>query len=612
MLALPVTLDIHLPASHLVDVLLVQWYTRTPAIGARIRGPDLTRREDELNQLATWLEREYECPEADRPLFVLFPELSLPRTLTDRVTEILEGRGQPTVVIGGLEYMVRDELEELATGLNLTVPPADLTENLHGGEVVNAASVWVSEPGNPVRHFLQPKNHPYEDESPQLCCGELLGFFTSRQQGLGRRLNFTIHVCSDFASAARVRQIREACEQAQTGSHLDFAFVVQHNPNQNAIQFREATRAYFAGPEGATPLAETSGAAVVMINNAAERLQRRGDWADSQFKYQFRHRVRRERLGAPDTYLIRDDGDFDTQSAVMRGTGPGAYLVRYKPRVLVSLSPGQDRPEPFFEGPCLHAEIEGTELEFRPLSAVPHWLRCEWLEERAAFSGELAGRDDCPPEMVEWFEDQLDEAFDLWLATLLARPTSATPLVQNCLLRSDQPGCPPREAEPEQWVDETAAAMHDFLRVFMLSRVGESTDGTRVEPAPEGVRHAVGPLGERVSYVWGRESRTVDVIRRFIEALEQDPFVRSSPAGIVVILMGGPRDAPDPDLLLREFESYPSITKATPPGTVDRGGDVVGAARPLPRIGRSESLEGVLAADSVTEAQDLCQSFWGA
>lgn len=308
-----IPIDLRLPSSRLIDVVLVQWHTPTPAgVGAAIPNPHRQRREQELGRLSAWLTHGYECGETDRPLFVLFPELSLPRDLTAQMDALFEGLERPTIGIGGLEYLSKAEFEELGGALNLVIPLDDLVGSLNNGTVVNTAAVWIKEPGQPVRHFLQPKNHPYEDEAPQISCGNLLGLFESVEQGKGARFNFTVHVCADFAAEQRVQQMLVECEQAKPGAVLDAAFVIQHNADQTASQFRAGARAYYAPPPEGETAADTAGASIIMINNASERVQRRGHWGDSQFKYNWEKKVRLERLRAPDTYFLHDDAAYGT------------------------------------------------------------------------------------------------------------------------------------------------------------------------------------------------------------------------------------------------------------------------------------------------------------
>lgn len=605
-----ITTQLQLPASSLIDVLLVQWHTPTPAMGGVMDRTHCERRRQALQRITRWLQTGYECAEEDRPLFILFPEISIPRALVGHVDALLEATKQPTVAIGGLEYMTRTAFEELGATLNLVVPLDEVVEQLEGGDILNAAGVWLREPDGAIRHFLQPKNHPFEPEAPQLCRGKLLGLFTSADQGKGRRLNFTAHVCADFAAANRVRQMLIACEQEMTNTHLDVAFVIQHQVDQAAEQFLDAAAAYFAPPTGGDTWADTAGASIVMINNAAERTRRRrGEWGDSQFKYQFMYGAKRKRLGGTDTYFLLDDGAHDTQAGVMRAAGPSAYLVHYKPRSLVRQVRGQERPEPFRDGPCLHAPLDEGELQFAPLRAAPFWLKCEWIEVAESFQDELAKlskEDRVPTGMVDWWVQQLDDAMDLWLMELYATPSAGIVLVENCLLlQRDIDDCPPNEREPEEWGQVVRSAMREFLRVFVLSVAWES-NGKRISPAPQGLRHAVSPTGEWVSFVWGHGARTVEVVRSYRDAMERDPGIVATFQDIIVVMMGPTRDQPSQAQIDEAFDTWSPIHRqGLPDGSLDRVGEVAAPTVPSPKFIHSQPLERALMADSPEAASDL-------
>lgn len=591
MSVIPISTDIRLPDSQTIDLMMLQWHTPTPSLGAPISESDSRRREAELSSALTWLTDEYELPEADRPLFLIFPELSLPRRLIEHVDTALERRDGPTIVVGGLEYIQRSELEDLLSELNLMITGDRVLANIHDGDIVNTALVWIRGTSG-LYHCLQPKRHPYEDEATHICRGDYTALFESSEQGYGRRFNFTVHVCSDFNSAQKVLDIRHECEEAKAGTPLDAAFLVEHNQNQNAVQFREAARAYFSPPTGGDPLAQTTGACIVMVNNAAETSLRRGHWGDSQMKYQFCYGVRRNRIQYPSTYFIHDDGAFDTQAAIMRSPGPAAYFLHYRPRSLVSQIPGHDWPEPFFEGPSLHATIDGTPLEFQPLFAVSHWLHCQWLDGMTSLEMELTeSHSHLPPDMHEWWTNRYRDAMEVWLETLQRTPTSGRPMIEACLLRKNQPDSPPRETEPERWGSDSRAAMRDFLRFFMLCRLWRLPNGSSVDPAPQGVRHASGPNGERVSFLWGRDLTVRAILRRFIEALYEDPYTRVTTEDIVIIMMGPPRDSPTPGLFDSVYQQYRDISRGRlDSDAITSGGDVVGAASPRVQVSNANGL----------------------
>jgi len=570
------------------------------------------RRVEEFRRISTWLQEDYERPEADRPLFVLFPEISMPQALVGEVDTLVEAMAAPTVVIGGLEYMSRAQFEELGSTLDLALPLDDVCEHLDGGGIVNTAALWLRRTDGSVVHFLQPKNHPFEPEAPHLCRGRLVGLFESADQARGRRFNFTVHVCADFASPDRVRRVLEECEEAKAGAHLDAAFVIQHQCDQSAEQFLDGAAAYFEAPEGGAAWADTSGASIVMINNAAERTCHRGHWGESQFKYQFIYRVDKRRLAGTDTYFIVDDGPHDTQSGVMRAVGPSAYLVHYKPRSLVRQVRGREYPEPFREAPCLHARLDGEQLHFKPLSAVPFWLKCEWIEAKAVFWPELEREDQVSQEMSEWWSQQWDQLADLWQAALGRATTAGMSLVESCmLLQRDMDGCPPTEGEPEEWGYEVRSAMDEFLRVFVLCRAWEA-NGRRIMPAPQGLRHALNPVGGWVSFVWGQGAYTADVIRRYREAMETDPAVLAAATEIVVVVLGPPRDHLDTARIREIFDAYAPINKqGLPDGSIEPVGEIAAASPPCPRFLQTQPLEGTLLVDSVEGASDLVADHLG-
>jgi hypothetical protein len=101
-----VGLDIQLPADRLVDIFLLQLHSPVQADGLAPYPPEQSAARGEfLNRFAQWLRQTYQPANANRPFFVLAPELSIPL--------------QHVPILEGMVRELRRACEEAANGRQL-------------------------------------------------------------------------------------------------------------------------------------------------------------------------------------------------------------------------------------------------------------------------------------------------------------------------------------------------------------------------------------------------------------------------------------------------------------------------------------------------------------
>lgn len=543
MRVIPIELDLSLPASRLVDVVMVQWHTPTPELGGDIPAAHAAEKRSLLDTTFTWLLEMEDGSEPDRPLFVALPELSLPMPLTGQVDSFVASRKGPVVILAGLEYLSRGTYKKELEAAQTLPPPADWFEDLKPGDIVNAAAVWTKDSRGERGRWLQPKLEPYHQESPLLANGETAFLFLSKDQTSGRRLNFSVHVCADFAATDRVRQFRLACEQVLPSSTLDMSFLLQHNENQEAIQFKDAVREYFKPPD---EMISTRGGCLVFVNNANHELGFCDAWGGSRLHFRYGDRCIRQSSAAVPTYRMVDDGAHDFQAVVMREYGPTVYWAAYKPRSLVDSVPGAEGHLPFSEGalaarfPKEDDELGPEPRTFQPLPGVCHWLECVWRQGATKFEVNLRDRGVLATDLVEDLVELYSGNASQWLSSTDNSDVSASKLVRSYMLCWRLEALyPHKQAEPHLWSERVQDALDSLQRVFTLLRLGEcGLPDPPLQLSPSGLTHAADQGDLRATFLWGGgEKPASDMVRAFLDEETQEPLRVSSSRRTLLILV---------------------------------------------------------------------------
>jgi hypothetical protein len=593
--AFAVQLDIGLDVDKLVDIIAVQWHTPAPLTNGRWRKipPDnADAKRVMLGRLKEWLAQEFAAP-SERPLFILFPELSVPLAQHPLLAELINAMTRPAILIAGLEYLTWTEFTDLLHGMN-AMPGANAWEE--GGRadsVVNAAIIYVRDRRGGIQRFIQPKRHPENHERIYLHSGRHFLIYRSQSQMPGVRLNFAAHICSDFASHRNVQQFRRECATACPGMPLDITFLLQWNEDQHAAQFKQAVQAYFEPPDAMT---ETEQGVLVFVNNANEVCGKSPLFGRSQFIYKFTQRWR-DLASAPPTYWLVDERANDHQAVVLREAGPSVYWLLYKPCYLVSRIAGGDQPTPFPESKALWSHCKhlpgGPEaaLSFSRLGAVCHWLESEWRHYESVLGGTLAAevRDGRLVDAdVQLVKTSYQTAMTGWSQAFGNRDGPARNALLTLFAACKTDGYPSQTIEPNQWCPDAEKAVHHMLRTYAMLKLGELGFGpTGISFCTDGVAHALRGHDIRISLLWGNGEQLPESMISGFLAERGARGAADMLAKTAVVVALSPSGIPPKQEILERFRGS-QISEGAANGTagahLQPGGDVVRVEEPELRL----------------------------
>lgn len=552
----PITLNLHLPDDQLLDLFLFQWHRPEPlAPGelSKIPADVAQAKRGVLQQFRECLIRRDADLGVTRPAFIVFPELSLPQSGIPEIEALLTAVRRPLVLIAGIEHLTWSEYEVLAGAMSDTPENESCPAQERSGKILNVAAIWVrdenrTDTGEPLR-FLQSKLHPADQERPRLHSGQNVLVFTSRDQTAGRRLNFCVQICSDFCRQDRVLALRKSIEAKCPGLPLDFTFLPQHNPNQEATRFREATEAYFRAVTGAT---QTPQGCLVMVNNASERQGKAEPYGGARVSFPY-GRWRKLRV-PPCTCFIRD---YEThQAVVVREPGPGVYHLLYKPHCWIDRRPGGDQAEPFLDTAFLPIDNGQLASDFSPLWPERHWLRNEWAASAGVFVSDIransrqhVGLD----HVVGICERAYYQSSAIWYDYLAVHP-EMTRFALNLYfsLWKKEPDSPGREPEPQFWSSDVATGVRKFMESFCLLKLGEAgaPGGELVPHCEQPSWHAMFGNEVRILFLWGKGRRKAEAMIAECRNLTLTVSLLTSK---VLFLLVDPIGAADADSLRKEL-----------------------------------------------------------
>jgi len=524
-----VELELELNEDRLVDVFVMQWHTPVPSLAAPKIAPGISVERDQvLRAFGEWLHNYFEAQCPERPLVVIAPELSVPLAQMESINALIDSLHRPTIAICGIEYLHWDEYVDIL-GHPQDMPRAGAwTDGGLNGQLVNAAMVSVRDcHGNPKR-YIQPKRHPCDAEQAFLYSGRDVLRFSSSNQTPGARLNFCVQICSDFSSDAFVRELRRECVLPVT-SPLDLTVLLQLNSDQEAAQFKNSVRAYFAPPE---EMVETDRGCLLFVNTASPAHGRSQAWGRSKLHFSFPQKFRTMRPPPP-TFWLQDDGPHDYQAIVLRESGPGLYWLKYKPRYLVNVMPGAGQVGPFPDEHAMFARIENAQLQvgppgelFKHLHATLHWLQCEWTEGESVLGLTLRDNYCTPnepePEFIHYCLQNYATAKADWMARIAPGDNGALQLV-DLLFSSvqDRPEYPPEQPEPQLWCDEACKGARSMIWAYALFKIATEPRGL-MRPHPAPTHHALLAEATAVTLLWGADSVCVErMISTYLARLQQ-------------------------------------------------------------------------------------------
>jgi|GEM_PF-6517961 len=566
----PIDIDFELTGDRLIDLFIFQWHTPLPNNWAKIAANVAQDKGQLLRNFRDWLVQYFDSSQPSRPLFILAPELSMPLFHDSIISEMMNQLRRPAVIIAGLEYLLWTDYRQLIENLS------DMPEKekwLEGGidsHMVNAAGIWIREAGGSIKRFIQPKRKPYEQEHPVIFPGHNVLLFRSRNQIGGARLNFCIQVCSDFSSANFVRAMREECATVCPSLSLDMTFLLQCNKDQDAIQFKQATQAYFEEPINKL---ETDAGCLVFVNNANEVLGKTQSWGRS--KLHFRYHWRWRPLDFPyQTYWLWDEPAHDHQAVILRESGPSLYWLRYKPAYLVPRIAGSGQPGPFPKDGALYAVIQNNGFGqqnglncFAPILPIHHWLNGEWIEGKNELKSSLSANN-VEQTVVNSFVGSYENVTIEWLQAIGQRDGVAKTALSVYFELWKRDYFPPREAEPQKWSLDTSKAVKQMLRIYALLKLGQSVfPGGSIDVNLKGAHHASATEELRITVIWGGgEYFPRSMISAYLAARETYGVPDLLARSCLLVLVDPAATPPKATLLGDNYENQlSSIVEGTPP-----------------------------------------------
>lgn len=226
-------------------------------------------------------------PPAD---FLLFPEYALPglegiRQVHRRLSSTAWPAG--SVVVGGVHGIDREEYRRICAEFAPTVQASDSPEAVDADQWLNCCLTWVKEENGTLRRWIQLKiRSAWEERNVQrqrMRGGSTVYVFKGRYANTdGFPCRFVTFVCYDWVAAPMGRT---ACDEVLQQLHtrwagnptpLHWAFVIQHNPSPNHVEFLRNT-ARFLIENTPSHFVMRREAVVIHANTAAsERPARRG------------------------------------------------------------------------------------------------------------------------------------------------------------------------------------------------------------------------------------------------------------------------------------------------------------------------------------------------
>ena len=221
-------------------------------------------------------------------------------------------------------FLTRREYSSLVQNMPDMPEPSLWTDGVTDTHRLNTALVLLQQSDGQLMQFIQPKRNPSDLEAAtHFNCQSAL-FFRSTRQAQGRRLNFSVQICSDFTNYENVLEFRRECEKVADGRPLDFTFLLQRNKNQFASQFTKSIEAYFRAPHN---MIDTLHGCLVFVNAASEVAGKSEDWGKSMLLFPW---SKHWRTDGSATYWLHDDKANNYQAVVLREPGACVYWLRYK------------------------------------------------------------------------------------------------------------------------------------------------------------------------------------------------------------------------------------------------------------------------------------------
>ncbi len=565
----------HLSDDQFIDIFIIQWHTPILTECSSIDAATASAKAALLKDFSDWLIRFFHPNTPKRPLFIVTPELSTPKNCSPLIENIVKSLDRPTVFIAGREYLTWDEYKNDIG--NSDMP--EKSEWLQGGNnnlFVNAAGIWMKD-GSNVKKFIQSKSHPYVEELSKIYPNNNILLFKSKDETPGKKINFSIQICSDFTSDEKVKNFRGVLVSGSCKTHsLDITFLLQCQDNQETDQFKKAAETYF---KPANSMIETGNGCLVFINNANEVHGKQSLWGKSKFHFKFADRYSAPMKEAQPTYAAKIHDTFNHQEISFRERGAGIYQLTYKPHYLKDLSPGAGEQMPFQGQPCF-ALIQGNrfptgkdEEKFHPIHPFIYWLNNEWLEGQSLISS-FSGQGYQAQAITEFLQEYKKD-LEKWLQHIGNSNRTARNVIGTYFLCfGNEIKYPFQSPEPEDWHPNSCEAIKKFLMVYTLINFAGRKLSQQIRPDVSEDRHAVSEDYFSTFLSGGGKKSVCTLLSKFLSITDKIAFVRIKKKRLFIIVEAS--DISNAGQVFSELASFSQL-QYPPEGisTVPSMGDLV-------------------------------------
>lgn len=547
-----------LPDDQLIDLFIIQWHTPILLEANTCKPIEeklATTKLNSLKELGRWLKEFYDGTVPLRPIFILAPELSIPKKCFSVIEDIIKSLSRPVIFIGGVEYLSWNEYKEFIERSNMP----DQSKWLEGGRpelFVNAAGIWIGNKSTDITKYLQPKTYPYVDENPVIYSNpNNYLIFTSEDDMSGARLNFTVQICSDFTANDRVQKFRKELLTGVFRGQLDITFLLQCNPNQEADQFTKAVEAYFLAPDR---MIETDASCLIFINNANEVHGKTKQWGKSKFHFRQSHEFEYLYKNPQNTYFTTDRSTFNHQELVVRERGEGIYQVSYRPIYLTVGTHGSGGQLPFPNPPTFASLIDGSlphaadEKKFHAIPAYIYWLINEWVEGGKEIDAYINPK--INEAAISALKGLAPSFCKEWEDIIAGNNLSAKTIIKLFFIDFDnEEHYPFAQPEPEHWCADVSIATKKFMCLYALLACGmEGIE--KISPAVSYDRHAKSDNYIATFFYGGKRKLVTAIITKFLYTLDTIECAIDTQKRI--ILMVDTMDSPSIEQIRSNLKSF--------------------------------------------------------
>lgn len=350
------------------------------------------------------------------PQFIVFPEFSIPGLAgVSRLIDAFrsDSISTSTVLVGGLTSLSVQDFASLSEfdGVDVSVADANAPIHIPVDAWINTAVTITKCNDGAMRMCLQPKISPSWPEShnthQQMFKGKALHLFKATFEG-GLPCHFFTSLCYDWIGRESgttvpntlLQQFNNSCSASGNPQHVNWVFLLQHNPRPNDDTFLSAAREFLTDPE--YEFVNRDDAALVMACTASSLSPSRyGDYGCSSVI--FNPRAPFDMRACPSTFTtsgakIRKSTALRTcKDTVFREMGECFHVFdlrnprRVRPDATDRTLPIDDANVFSFSGDRTEPRLPGA-----PVSAVVKWINDELDQVSDLANDCLVG---CPLEL---------------------------------------------------------------------------------------------------------------------------------------------------------------------------------------------------------------------